>query len=121
MLAASRLPIEHPDFEALEACAPKRLFVKKKKTAEVTSQKHVKRDEPCVKPVTVSHSRSSSIKSALESDMDVQNTSHARESRERREKESKARLESREGLRAGAVVTDKDSPVRRALGPIRST
>ncbi|KAF9229947.1 hypothetical protein BU15DRAFT_84270, partial [Melanogaster broomeanus] len=45
---------------------------------------------------------------------------HAREERERRETAAKARLASREGLRAGAVVTERDEPARRAMGPHRS-
>jgi hypothetical protein len=44
---------------------------------------------------------------------------HAREERERREKDSKQRLASRDGLRAGAFAVERDNPVRRAMGPAR--
>lgn len=46
---------------------------------------------------------------------------HAREERERKVRERKEHLASKEGLRAGAVVTERDDPIRRAVGPPRST
>ncbi|KAF9232766.1 hypothetical protein BU15DRAFT_67162 [Melanogaster broomeanus] len=45
---------------------------------------------------------------------------YAREERKRRETAAEARLASREGLRAGAVVAERDEPARRAMGPHRS-
>ncbi|KAG1759389.1 hypothetical protein EDD22DRAFT_849257 [Suillus occidentalis] len=44
---------------------------------------------------------------------------HAREERERREKDNKQCLASKDGLRAGALVVERDNPVRWAMGPAR--
>jgi len=44
----------------------------------------------------------------------------ARDERERKVRERKEYLAPKEGLRAGAVVTERDEPMRRAVGPPRS-
>ncbi|KAG1718451.1 hypothetical protein EDD22DRAFT_986148 [Suillus occidentalis] len=44
---------------------------------------------------------------------------HAREEREHREKDNKQCLASKDGLRAGALVVERDNPVRWAMGPAR--
>lgn len=46
---------------------------------------------------------------------------HAREERERREKDSKLRLSAKDGLRAGAFLSERSDPARRAMGPVRHT
>lgn len=46
---------------------------------------------------------------------------HAREDRECREKDNKQRLAAMDGLRAGAFLSERADPVRRAMGPVRHT
>lgn len=150
VIEASKLPIDHPDFEVAEACAPRRLFANKlkrkprdrsqdvptngslgakrtkiacsdasasegeKSTASTGSRKNVvfadgtKREPVFSKP-------QGSDKGAERLEL----LQHAREERERREKDNKQRLASKDGLRAGALVVERDNPVRRAMGPAR--
>jgi len=44
-----------------------------------------------------------------------------REERERKEKDSKQRLAAKDGLRAGAFLSERNDPVLRAMGPMRHT
>ncbi|EGO03162.1 hypothetical protein SERLA73DRAFT_157968 [Serpula lacrymans var. lacrymans S7.3] len=152
VLAASRLPVDHPDFEAYDACPPKKLFVEKKQkpkdidassgdgqdTHRVVREKGSKsrstsaerepvfsKPPPCEpmqvksQPGSASLSRASSAERVDKGRERADVLVRVRESREQRERESKARMESREGLRAGAVYTEKDDPARRAMGPER--
>ncbi|KAF8838389.1 hypothetical protein BDN67DRAFT_1004314 [Paxillus ammoniavirescens] len=157
VMAAAKLPIDHPDYEAAEACPPKRLFSgSKRKTRdrsrESTSSEGVKRakihrsdsdhDNATSSEGERSNGSTESRKRKLlfadgdereavfskpvcggspRRDEDVSEFSQrAREERQGRETAAKARLASREGLRAGAVVTQRDEPARRAMGPHRS-
>ncbi|KAG9311542.1 hypothetical protein JVU11DRAFT_7747 [Chiua virens] len=148
VVAASRLPIYHPDFEAAEACPPQRLFVspgKRKsrdRSREGTSAEGVKRirvrrseddcessedeqsgtrtksrEKPCADVETVA---SKAVREASSRLVDTEELQNAREARERRETVAKVRLAPKDGLRAGAIFTERDEPVRRAMGPLRS-
>ncbi|KAF9220820.1 hypothetical protein BS17DRAFT_820333 [Gyrodon lividus] len=160
VMAATKLPMDHPDYEAAESCPPKRLFFPagKRKTRdhsrESTSSEGVKRakihrSDSDRDNVTSSEGerssgstesrkkflfadgaereavfskpiRESSPRLAYtEKDVERSETSQ-RVERERRETAAKNRLASTEGLRAGAVVTERDEPIRRAMGPPRS-
>ncbi|KAG1733387.1 uncharacterized protein EDB91DRAFT_1149309 [Suillus paluster] len=150
ILEASKLPIDHPDFEVAEACAPRRLFANKlKRKPRDRSQdvapngslgakraKIVHSDASASEGEKSSASTGSTKKIVLADDTEREPVSskpsdkgaerlellqHAREDRERREKDSKQRLASKDGLRAGAIVAERDNPVRRALGPTRSS
>ncbi|KAI9458455.1 hypothetical protein HD554DRAFT_2177348 [Boletus coccyginus] len=144
VIAASKLPIDHPDYEAVEACPPKRLFsVGKRKSRdrsrENTSGEGIKRAKVQCDEVsegeesgtsTVSHKKLSHANSAetetkpvceLSSHLVDNELQSASEERERRETAAKIRLASRDGLRAGAVFADRDEPARRAVGPLRSS
>jgi hypothetical protein len=156
-MAAAKLPMDHPDYEAAEACPPKRLFPgSKRKTRdrsrESTSSEGVKRAK--IHQSNSDHDSATSSEGERSSgstesrkkkllfadgdereavfskpmcggsprrDEDVSEISQrAREERQCRETAAKARLASRQGLRAGAVVTERDEPARRAMGPHRS-
>jgi len=146
-IAASKLPVDHPDFEAVEACPPKRLFSVGKRKArahsrESTSPEGVKRvkvqQSENDRDETSEGEHSTGIKSqqklshAVSAEAETKpacEPSHlihnkelqgAREERERRETATKTRLASRDGLRAGAVFAERDEPARRAMGPVRS-
>lgn len=53
--------------------------------------------------------------------VDNEEFQRAREEREGKETAAKTRLASRNGLRAGAIFTERDEPARRAMGPLRSS
>ncbi|KAG1789342.1 hypothetical protein EV424DRAFT_1462363 [Suillus variegatus] len=150
VLEASKLPIDHPDFEVAEACPPRRLFASKlkrkprdrsqdvspigsfgakrakveyldasasegeKSTASTGSRKNIVFADGTEREPVFSKPQGSD-KGAERLEL----LQHAREERERREKDSKQRLASKEGLRAGAFVVERDNPVRRAMGPAR--
>lgn len=144
------MPIDHPDYEAAEACPPKRLFSAGKRKSRDRSREKISsegvkrakvqrsdndRDETSEGDSgtgTESHKKLSHADSAETetvpskpaceaSSRPVDNEDQsAREDRERREAAAKYRLASREGLRAGAVFAERDEPARRALGPLRS-
>ncbi|KIJ63829.1 hypothetical protein HYDPIDRAFT_91911 [Hydnomerulius pinastri MD-312] len=160
VVAASKLPLEHPDYEVTEACPPKRLFSGGKRKSrdrsrESTSSEGVKRAKILKSEIDRNSASSSSegeqstdsrkrkplladaaehavlpSKPAREGSMHrddadkgearLEALQRAREDRERRETAAKTRLGSKEGLRAGAVVTERDEPARRAMGPVRS-
>ncbi|KAH7882840.1 hypothetical protein F5I97DRAFT_1969431 [Phlebopus sp. FC_14] len=157
VIAASHLPLEHPDYEVAEACPPKRLFFGEKRkprdrSRETTTSAVVKRvktrhfdnERDGASEEEQSTASSDSRKKLLKKDTErdavfskpvhgdpfqcveadggaerLEAAQHAREERERREKVSKTRLASTEGLRAGAVISERDEPARRAMGPIR--
>jgi len=151
VIAASKLPVDHPDYEAAEACPPTRLFsVGKRKSRdrsrEGTSTEGVKRakvqrDETSEGEQSgtggtgteshkkLSHADSAETvtvpsKSAYEPSsrlVDTEELQSAREERECRETAAKTRLASRDGLRAGAIFTERDEPARRDMGPLRSS
>ncbi|KAG8216610.1 hypothetical protein J3R82DRAFT_6797 [Butyriboletus roseoflavus] len=153
VIAASKLPLDHPDYEAAEACPPKRLFFSSGKrksrdrSRESTSTEGVKRpkvqrsEDDHAKTSegeqsgtrTVSHTKlplaahaeteTVSPKAACEVSSRLVGTEepqNIREGRERRETVAKTRLAPRDGLRAGAVFSERDEPARRAMGPPRS-
>lgn len=152
VLEASKLPIDHPDFEVAEACAPRRLFANKLKRKPRDRSQDVppngslgaKRAKIAYSDASASEGEKStastgSRKNIVFADGTEQEPvfsrpqgsdkgaerlellQHAREERERREKDSKQRLASKDGLRAGAFVVERDNPVRRAMGPARHT
>ncbi|KAH7905751.1 hypothetical protein BJ138DRAFT_1112194 [Hygrophoropsis aurantiaca] len=165
VIAASKLPMEHPEFEVAEACPPRRLFsagikrksrdrsidplilsslgAKRPRTAENRSDESASETEKSAastgsrkkllfaddaerKPVfsKPASGESKSRGSSAEVDKGVVRSEvlqQAREDRERREKASKKRLGPKEGLRAGAVISERDEPERRAMGPVRRT
>lgn len=140
--AASQLPMDHPDYEPLEACAPRRLFTKAPRKDKhfsrpraLTTGAALKCGSPSTEgnkkpafmgckdrePVFTKPCSGSRGSSKVERQGDangVEALSRAREERERKVVATKARLAS-EGLRAGAVVAERDEPLRRALGPAR--
>ncbi|KAG6327845.1 hypothetical protein ID866_11244, partial [Astraeus odoratus] len=130
--AASKLPVDHPDYEPLEACPPTRLFFSggKRKVRDCSRQRTT--DSEGVKRVKVSNdgeagSSEEAAKPGREGsqcpdDMTPRHTDalqRAREERERKAKADKERLAPKEGLRAGAIITERDEPMRRAVGPPR--
>jgi len=125
VIAASRLPIDHPDYEAVEACPPKRLFFSGKRKSRDRSRDST---SPLgVKRAKVSESDDGHDETSGGEQAGTETESHkvealdsAREERERRETDAKSRLAHRHGLRAGAIVTERDEPSRRAMGPPRS-
>ncbi|KAG2129646.1 uncharacterized protein EDB93DRAFT_1182054 [Suillus bovinus] len=150
VLEASKLPIDHPDFEVAEACPPRRLFVNKLKRkprdrsqdippisslgAKRTKIEYLDASASEGEKSTASTSSRKNIVFADGTEREpvfskLQNSDkgaerlellqHAREERERREKNSKQRLASEDGLRAGAFIAERDNPVRRAMGPAR--
>ncbi|KAI5994935.1 hypothetical protein F5J12DRAFT_746875 [Pisolithus orientalis] len=157
-VAASRLPIDHPDYEPLEVCPPKRLFFSggKRKTRDnsrdsIGFSEGVKRvrshvsDSDGDSPQSGGEETKVDNKIVLPSDEDREPVfskpprepsqhrpdpeqesdarealRRAREERERRVRADKERLGHSEGLRAGAVVTQRDDPIRRACGPPRN-
>ena len=148
VIAASKLPVDHPDYEAAESCPPKRLFSfgKRKsrdRSRESTSAEGVKRakaqrDETSEGEQSGSGAESHKKLSHADSaetetvpskptcepssrPVDNEELRSAREERERRETAAKSRLASRDGLRAGAVFAERDEPARRAMGPLRSS
>jgi hypothetical protein len=150
VIEASKLPIDHPDFEVAEACAPRRLFANKlkrkprdrsqdvppngslgtkrakiacsdasasegeKSTASIGSRKNIVFADGTEREPVFSKPQGSD-KGAERLEL----LQHAREERERREKDNKQRLASKDGLRAGALIVERDNPVRRAMGPAR--
>lgn len=131
--AASKLPIEHPDFEPLEAFPPKRLFSGSKRKSrdrspDSTADVAVKRvkDEPVFSKPERAASQSCSEAGSEHEKEDERDIKYAeveqraRDERERKVRERKEYLAPKEGLRAGAVVTERDEPMRRAVGPPRS-
>ena len=126
VIAASQLPIDHPDYEAVEACPPKRLFlpVGKRKSRDRSrdspSSLGVKRAKVQSDDDHDESSRCEKAGAATESHK-VEAVDSAREERERRETVAKSTLAHKDGLRAGAIVTERDEPARRAMGPPRST
>lgn len=153
MIAASKLPIDHPDYEAAESCPPRKLFStgqrkSRDRSRENTSTEGVKRAKAQQSEDDhaeasegeqsgtgtdphegLSHSDSGETESAPSKParvvssraVETEELQSAREGRERRETATKARLASRDGLRAGAVLAERDEPARRAMGPLRST
>ncbi|KAG1871555.1 hypothetical protein F4604DRAFT_1770314 [Suillus subluteus] len=150
VLEASKLPIDHPDFEVAEACAPRRLFADKlKRKPRDRSQDVPPNGSLGVKRAKIAYSDASASEGERStgstgsrknifladgterepvfskpqgSDKGAERLEllqHAREERERRETDSKQRLASKDGLRAGAFVVERDNPVRRAMGPVR--
>ncbi|KAG0698896.1 hypothetical protein DFH29DRAFT_983719 [Suillus ampliporus] len=147
VLEASKLPIDHPDFEVAEACAPRRLFANKlKRKPRDRSQDVAPKGSLGAKRAKTAHSDVSASEGEKTTDSSkkivfadgterepvfskpqvsdkgaerLELLQHAREERERRETDNKQRLASKDGLRAGAFVVEKDNPVRRAMGPVR--
>lgn len=150
VLEASKLPIDHPDFEVAEACAPRRLFADKLKRKPRDRSQDVppngslgiKRAKIAYSDASASEGEKSTASTGSRKNIFVAGGTeqepvfskpqgsdkgaerlellqHAREERERREKDSKQRLASRDGLRAGAFAVERDNPVRRAMGPAR--
>ncbi|KAI6145728.1 hypothetical protein EDD17DRAFT_1495422 [Pisolithus thermaeus] len=158
--AASRLPIDHPDYEPLEVCPPRRLFFSGGKRESKNSsgesvgfsdgakrgKSHLSRSdgedpqlagEECLdanvdkksllphdedrEPVFTKPPRESSQhRTDPEQESDAREAlRRVREERERRVRADKERLGQTEGLRAGAVVAERDDPIRRACGPPR--
>ncbi|KAL4068466.1 hypothetical protein V8B97DRAFT_829365 [Scleroderma yunnanense] len=132
--AASKLPIDHPDFEPLESFPPKRLFLSgsKRKSRDRSRDRAVDatvkraRAEPALsKPEHAASQPCYEAESEHEEEGEA-DTEHAeaerraREDRQRKVKERKEYLAPKEGLRAGAVITERDDPLRRAVGPPRS-
>lgn len=146
------MPIDHPDYEAAEACPPRRLFSAGKRKSRDRSRESA--SSQGVKRVKVQQSeddhdetsggeqsgagtasdRKLSPSNGAETEIvpskatsgassrliDTEEVQSAREERERRETAAKTRLAPRDGLRAGAVFTERDEPARRAMGPLRS-
>lgn len=152
VLEASKLPIDHPDFEVAEACAPRRLFANKlKRKPRDRSQDVPPNGSLGAKRAKTAHSdasasegeKSTASTGSRKNIVFVDGTErepvfsepqgsdkgaerfellqHAREERERREKDSKQRLASKDGLRAGAFVVERNNPVQRAMGPARNS
>lgn len=150
VLEASKLPMDHPDFEVAEACVPRRLFASKLKRKPRDRSQDVppngslgaKRAKIAHSDVSASEGEKSTAstgsrkKIVFADDIErepvfskpqgsdkgaerLELLQHAREERERREKDSKQRLAANDGLRAGAFVVERDNPIRRAMGPAR--
>ncbi|KAI5994975.1 hypothetical protein EDC04DRAFT_3076332, partial [Pisolithus marmoratus] len=140
--AASRLPIDHPDYEPLEVCPPRRLFVfggrRKNRDSNResvgfsegakrvnTDRSYSDTDSPHLggdrEPVfTKPPCEPSQLRSDPQQESDAREAlRRVREEREQRVRADKDRLGQTEGLRAGAVVIERDHPFRRACGPPR--
>ncbi|KAG1832325.1 hypothetical protein DFJ58DRAFT_908766 [Suillus subalutaceus] len=115
VLEASKLPIDHPDFEVAEACAPRRLFSDKLKRKPHASASEGERNGTEREPV---FSKPQGPDKGAERHELLQ---HAREERERRETDSKQRLASKDGLRAGAVCCGEGQSCSAGNGPLRIT
>jgi hypothetical protein len=95
----SLLPVEHPDYEANEACPPKLLFPsarqhrRRRHSPELTNEGQPQRPPKKLVP----------------------------KKGEKKVEKKKQELERTDSLRAGAVVGGKDDPLRRAQGPVRPT
>lgn len=146
VIEASKLPIDHPDFEVAEACPPRRLFASKLKrksrdrSQDVSANGSLDAKRAKIAHLDVSASEgekstasTSSRKRIVFSDgterepvftkpqgsdkgAERLEMQHVREDRERSEKE---RLATKDGLRAGAFLPERADPVRRAMGPMR--
>lgn len=150
VIEASKLPIDHPDFEVAEACAPRRLFANKLKRRPRDRSQDIspngslgaKRAKIACSDASASEGEKSTVSTGSCKNIAfpdgterepafskphgfdkgaerLELLQHAREERERREKDTKQRLASKDGLRAGAFVAERDNPVRRAMGPAR--
>jgi len=91
----SLLPIEHPDYEANEACPPKLLFPSARR------QRH-RRHSP---ELTDEAEPQRPLKKVIS----------------KKGEKKKLELERTDSLRAGAAAGGKDDPLRRAKGPVRPT
>lgn len=144
VIAASKLPIDHPDYEAGEACPPKILFSAGKRKSRDRSRENTSTEGVKCAKVQQSEGEQSgtgtdsrkkpSPADGVETEaapskptcevsehlIETEELRTVREGRERRETAAKARLASRDGLRAGAVFAERDEPARRAMGPLRS-
>lgn len=90
----SLLPVEHPDYEADEACPPKHLFP----SAHRQRRRH--------SPDLTDEGESQRPPKRLIS---------------KKGEKKKLEIERTDSLRAGAVAGGKDDPLRRAQGPVRRT
>ncbi|OJA21316.1 hypothetical protein AZE42_03887 [Rhizopogon vesiculosus] len=150
VIEASKLPIDHPDFEVAEACPPRRLFANKLKRKSrdrsqdlsTNSSLDAKRAKTAHLDASASEGEKSTASTGSRkkivfsdgterepvftkpqgSDKGAERLEllqRAREERELREKGSKLRLAAKDGLRAGAFLSERADPVRRAMGPVR--
>lgn len=92
----SLLPLEHPDYEANEACPPKLLFPSaRRQRNRHQSPQLTGEDEP--------------------------QTRTPKKLISKKDEKRRTELEKIDSLRAGAVIVGKDGVERRARGPVRST
>ncbi|EIW77397.1 hypothetical protein CONPUDRAFT_146357 [Coniophora puteana RWD-64-598 SS2] len=144
ILAAAALPLEHPEFEADEACAPKMLFPEAHAALASARRRKSKSPARAEAPSTPKRGARTLADEFEDAEANLPRTpvrrsprlaqhqhhydvveaaaalekARARE-REKRETAAKARLAASQGLRAGAVVSEKDAIGRRAAGPSR--
>ncbi|KAG2093478.1 uncharacterized protein F5147DRAFT_820945 [Suillus discolor] len=118
VLEASKLPIDHPDFEMAEACPPCQLFTNKLKRKSRNFNEDVPpTDSLGAKCAKIDAGASEGEKSTTDTGSHKNIAFHAREVRECRERDSKQCLASKDGLHAGAFVVERDV-VWQAMGPV---